>query len=68
MEYTKDIILNLSYKNEIAGKKIKNWTNSMKKVLKNNKLIIGTLATLCILISIDLVLVNSFLEILSNLY
>ena len=68
MEYTKDIILNLSYKNEIAGKKIKNWTNSMKKVLKNDKLIIGTLATLCILISIDLVLVNSFLEILSNLY
>ena len=68
MEYTKDIILNLSYKNEIAGKKIKNWTNSMKKVLKNHKLIIGTLATLCILISIDLVLVNSFLEILSNLY
>ncbi len=68
MEYTKDIVLNLSYKNKIMSKKIKNWTNSMKKVIKNNKLIIGTLATLCILISIDLVLVNSFLEILSNLY
>lgn len=68
MEYTKDIILDVRYKGEIGITKFKNWTSKIKKVVKNNKVIIFTLSLLSTLIVIDIVLVNSFLQLLTNLY
>lgn len=68
MEYTKDVILDINYKREIGIVKLKNWTSKVKKVIKSNKTIIFILAMLTILIGIDIVLVNSFLELLTKLY
>lgn len=68
MEYTKDIILDINCKKEIGIRKLKNWTSKMKKGLKNNRAIVITLSLLTTLIVIDIVLVNSFLQLLSKLY
>ena len=68
MEYTKDIILDIVYKKEIGFEKLKNWTSKLKKCIKNNKAIIITLSLLIILITIDFILVNSFLQLLTKLY
>lgn len=67
MEYTKDIILDIAYKREIGVTKLKNWTSKLKKVVKNNKLVTITLFLLSTLMIIDIVLVNSFLQLLSKL-
>ena len=67
MEYTKDIVLEISYKKEIAFKKIKRWTSKIKKGVNNNKVITITLTLLTTLIAIDFILINSFLKILTNI-
>lgn len=68
MEYTKDIILNLKYTNDMNkikqnNKKIK---NKVIKIVKNNKFIITVLIILISLIILDVVLVNSFMNILMS--
>lgn len=68
MEYTKDIILNLNYKEKLNTSKIKLWTSNLKKRVKSNKLIVATLVILTTLVSIDILLINSFLNFLSKLY
>ncbi len=68
MEYTKDIILDVSCKREIWLRKIKSWKSNVKKIIASNKLIVITLNLLVTLIVIDIVLVNSFLQLLSKLY
>lgn len=68
MEYTKDIILDIGCKRELGIRNLKNWTSKVKKVLARNKLITITLSLLVILVSIDIILVNSFLKLLSQLY
>ena len=68
MEYTKDIILDIRCKKEIGITKFKSWTGNIKKGIKNNKIIVCTMSLLTILIAIDIVLVNSFLQLLTNLY
>lgn len=68
MEYAKDIILNLGYKKEKSTKKMSKWTsNIFAFIISRNKIIIITLSILVILISIDFILINSFLEILSKM-
>lgn len=67
MEYTKDIILEISCKREIGLSKLKKWTSKVKKVVKNNKVIIMTLSLLSTLMVIDIALVNSFLQLLSKI-
>ena len=66
MEYTKDIILNLNYKEGIATNKLKNWTNKIKKIIKTNKIIFICLTMLTTLITADLILISSFLNILAQ--
>ena len=68
MEYTKDIILEISCKREIGLSKLKNWTSKVRKGVKNNKIIIMTLSVLSTLMVIDVALVNSFLQLLTKLY
>lgn len=68
MEYTKDIILDIGYKREIGLTKLKSWTRKIKKVAKNNKVIIVTLTLLTTLTLIDIMLVNSFLQLLTKIY
>jgi len=68
MEYTKDIILDVRYKKEIGLKKINYWTSNLRRKIKDNKFIIITLTLLSILIVVDIVLVNSFFELLSNIH
>ena len=67
MEYTKDIVLDISYKKEIAFTNLKRWTSKIKKVFNNNKVITITLTLLNTLIAIDFILINSFLKILTNI-
>lgn len=68
MEYTKDINLNRVCKRQIRYTKLKNGTSKLRTFLKNNKIILTTLSFLSILIMMDLILVNSFLQLLSRLY
>ena len=64
--YTKDMILNLNYKEGINTNKFKEWTSKLKKIIKNNKIIFICLTMLITLISADLMLISSFLNILSE--
>ena len=68
MEYAKKIIFNLNFRKKIDTTRIIKWTSSLKKIIINNKLIVTTLSILVIMMSIDIVLVNSFFELLSRLY
>lgn len=68
MEYTKDIILDIRYKREVGVSKLKEWTSNLKKIVKNNKIIIITLSMLSTLTLIDIVLVNFFMQLLAKLY
>ena len=45
----------------------KSWTSSIKTTIKQNKMITATLGILIILISIDALLVNSFLQLISSM-
>lgn len=68
MEYTKDISLNRVCKRQIRYTKLKSWTSFMKEKIIENRFVFGVLSLLSILIMVDLLLVNSFLQLLSNLY
>ena len=68
MEYTKDVILNFTNKKELKYNKFKSSTSHLKTIIKNNKIITITLSLLSILIMIDMVLINSFLGLLSKIY
>lgn len=69
MEYTKDMTFNLKYTNDIE--KIKDKKRKIKNkiiyILKKNKFIITVLVILINLIILDVILVNSFINILSIL-
>jgi len=68
MEYTKDIILDIGCKRRIGISKFKIWTNKLKRNISNNKILVITLSLLVILMTIDFVLINSFMKLLSSLY
>ena len=68
MEYTKDIILDIRYKREFGIAKLKTWTSKFAKAILNNKVMVVTLTILSTLMIIDIVLINSFLEVLSSIY
>ena len=69
MEYTKDIILEIVDKKLVAGyAKRKSWTSRIITIIKQNQFIIGILTLLTILMVIDFVLVNSFLQLLGSIY
>ena len=68
MEYTKDIVLDIRCKREIGVSKFKNWTSKLKRRVINNKIIVITLSLLIILMTIDFVLINSFMKLLTSLY
>lgn len=67
MEYTKDIILNMGYKRREKSNKIEQWTSSIKNIIVNNKFMFIVMTALIILTLIDIVLVNSFISLLTSL-
>lgn len=68
MEYTKDVIFNIQYKDNIGAIRLKKegFKNRIFKVLKTNKFITVILTSLVILIAIDIVLVNTFMSLLTT--
>lgn len=74
MEYTKDIILDIRckrregiYKIGQVLERVKEFKQKLYKTIKNNKFISLVLALLAILSVMDIVLVNSFLKLLTSL-
>ena len=65
MEYTKDIILGVNYKRKLGLAKL---VRSIKDIIKNNKYLFFTLTFLILLIVVDLILVSTFLNIITNSY
>lgn len=68
MEYTKDIILDIGRKREIKINKLKNCASNVKRTISKNKLIVIWMSIFVSLIAIDIILVNSFLQLLTRLY
>lgn len=68
MEYTKDVIFNIKYlKNNVRiGTKIHNIMDKLLSIIKQNKFILSIMAVLIILISVDIILVNSFIALLAG--
>ena len=68
MEYTKDVFSNIFYKKMLHISNFKILTSKLNNFINENRTILMILSLLSILITIDIVLVNSFLELLSTLY
>lgn len=68
MEYTKDIAFEIACKSKIGYMKLKSGTSFLKEKIKTNKLVFGVLSLLSLFILTDLILVHSFLQLLSSLY
>lgn len=75
MEYTKDIILDIRgkrregiYKIGQVLKRVNEFKQKLYKTIKNNKFISLVLASLVTLSIIDIVLINSFLKLLTSIY
>ena len=47
---------------------VKNWTSSIIRIIRNNKIICLSLGMLIILISADIILIDNFMKIFSTLY
>lgn len=69
MEYTKDVIFNVHYKNKIGTIKLgkSRWKKGLLKILKQNKFITSIISSLVILIAIDIILVNNFIRLLTTI-
>lgn len=67
MEYTKDIILDLRCKRKMRLNKLEEKISTIKSIILNNKFIVITMTSLFILTLIDIVLVNSFIKLLTSL-
>lgn len=68
MEFTKDMVLGIFYREKLNFDRIKTWTSSIKNFIKHNKFIIFTFILLVSLMIIDFVLVNSFFTLLNVMY
>lgn len=66
MEYTKDVIFNVRYGQAIKLKERK-YIKSLLKIYKANKFIINTLGITVALITIDVWMVSSFINLLVTL-
>lgn len=68
MEYTKDIVLEIRNKRPVEKGKFREEISNIKKIVIDNKMIIITLTILTTLMAIDIVLVNTFLQLFSKVY
>ncbi len=66
MEYTKDVIFNVNYKDKISTIRLgdKRKASKIFRIIKDNKFIISILSALVILIAMDIVLVNTFFNLI----
>lgn len=69
MEYTKDVLLNLHYKDNIGMMRLKKIMPLIKlhKFIQENKFITITLISVSIFVTIDIALVSSFINILAQI-
>lgn len=68
MEYTKDVIFNVQYKDNVDVIRLKKEgiKDKLFKPIKNNKFIACIFTSLVILIAIDIMLVNTFMNLLTT--
>lgn len=66
MEYTKDVIFNVQYNDNIEVIRLKKVgiKNKLFNIIKDNKFISSIFISLVILIAIDIMLVNTFMNLL----
>ena len=69
MEYTKDVIFNVHYSENVNKFKIGKgkWTSKLVKIYKSNKFIIATLLLTTVLIILDLWMVSNFINLFVSL-
>ena len=69
MEYTKDVIFNVRYGENVNKIKIERgkWTSKLAKIYKSNKFIITTLLLTTALIILDLWMVSNFINLFVSL-
>ena len=68
MEYTKDIILHVNYgQGEKVNKKYCKWLWKIASVITNHKVITAVLSITVMLMFLDIILVTSFVQVLSNI-
>lgn len=69
MEYTKDVIFNVHYGQNVNKIKMgkDRWTSKLAKIYKSNKFIITTLLLTTALIILDLWMVSNFINLFVSL-
>ena len=69
MEYTNNRIFNIKYSKEENKLKFeqKKWTSQILNSLKNNKWLITTLMAFLMFSTVNLIMINKFIEILQNI-
>lgn len=69
MEYTKDVIFNVHYGQNVNKIKMEKdrWTSKLAKIYKSNKFIITTLLLTTALIILDLWMVSNFINLFVSL-
>lgn len=69
MEYTNNRIFNIKYNKEENKLKFeqKKWTSQILNSLKNNKWLITTLIAFLMFSTVNLIMINKFIEILQNI-
>ena len=68
MDYTKDVIFNVQYRDNIGVIRLKKERikDKLFKIIKNNKFVVCIFTSLVILIAIDIILVNTFMNLLTT--
>lgn len=68
MEYTKDVIFNVQYKDNVEAIRLKKEgiKDKLFRAIKNNKFIACIFTSLVILIAIDIMLINTFMNLLTT--
>ncbi len=66
MEYTKDVIFNVQYGENVKLRKGK-WVNKLVEIYKENKFIIYLLSLTTLLIILDLWMVSNFINLFITL-
>ena len=69
MEYTKDLILNVNCKDIKHGflESKKNWTSIVFQKIKRHKIVLGAVTIASVFITIDVILLVNFINVLASL-
>lgn len=65
MEYTKDVVLPIHYTKDKEGKR--KWKKRTSTFLDGKKIIVSVFTLLAFLVGVDLILINSFIQLFSTI-